>query len=95
MQLPVPLPLGSIDLFSSFLPLDLFLSPQTAMSGSFSPKRVLSTEKSPSIPVIGSGNMDTDKSANRFKYDSLPKSIIKKNFGTEVSKLCGASCSAV
>ena len=53
----------------------------------FSPKRVLSTERSPAIPVIGSGNFDKDASANRFKYDSLPKKTIKKNFGTETRHL--------
>jgi hypothetical protein len=43
----------------------------------FDQKQPLSTSLSCPVARVDGGNK------NRFKYDSLPKEIIEKNFGTE------------
>jgi hypothetical protein len=50
------------------------------------PKQTLSVDRSPAVAKIGTG-YGTDENRNRFKYDSLSKEIVAKNFGTETRKL--------
>jgi hypothetical protein len=50
-------------------------------------KTVLSTEKSSQVPTIGSGNWKHDQDADRFKYSSMPKEVVKKMTHVETKEV--------
>ena len=59
-----------------------------AQKSSFAKNQPLSTDEPPVRAQFGVGfEVAASQNANRFKYDSLPKEIIEKNFGTETKHL--------